>query len=47
MSSEDRYTGRDPMYGLQEMVGLPYYYPYTSGDEVISLKFTGAVAFVE
>ncbi|MBM3619479.1 MAG: hypothetical protein FJX20_02220 [Alphaproteobacteria bacterium] len=46
-ASEDRYTVLDPMYGLQEMVGLPFYYPYTSGDEVISLKFTGAVAFVE
>jgi hypothetical protein len=46
-SSEDRYTVLDPMYGLQEMVGLPYYYPYTSDEEVVSLKFTGAVAFVE
>lgn len=45
--SEDRYTVLDPFYGLQEMVGLPYYYPTTSETDPPSLKFTGACAFFE
>jgi hypothetical protein len=46
-SSEDKYTILDPFYGLQEMVGLPFYYPDTTEPDPPSLKFSGAVAFVE
>jgi hypothetical protein len=46
-SSEDKYTILAPFYGLQEMVGLPFYYPDTSEADPPSLKFSGAVAFVE
>lgn len=46
-SSEDKYTILDPFYGLQEMVGLPFYYPDTTEADPPSLKFSGAVAFIE
>jgi hypothetical protein len=46
-SASDSYTILDPFYGLQEMTGLPYYYPDTSEADPPSLKFSGAVAFVE
>jgi len=46
-SREDRYTLLDPMYGLQEMSGLPFYYPDSAENPPPELKFSGAVAFVE
>lgn len=46
-SSTDTYTILDPFYGLQEMTGLPYYYPDTTEADPPSLKFSGAVAFIE
>ena len=41
-TSGDTYTLLDPCFGLQEMSGMPFYYP-TNDD---SLEFTGAVALL-
>jgi hypothetical protein len=43
----DKYTILDPFYGLQEMAGMPYYYPTTSETDPPSLKFTGAIISVD
>ena len=48
-SSSDKVTILDPFYGLQEVtsVSLPFYYPDTTEADPPSLKFSGAVAFIE
>lgn len=45
--ANDQYTILDPMYGLNEMSGLPFYYPFSDEDPPPELKFTGAIAYVE
>ncbi len=44
--SADSYTLLDPYFGLQEMTGLPFYYPDTTEPDQPSLQFTGAVALL-
>lgn len=48
-TSSGNITILDPFYGLQEIgaVSLPFYYPTTDETDPPSLKFSGAVAFVE
>lgn len=48
-TSSDKITILDPYYGLQEVtaISMPFYYPDTSETDPPSLKFTGAIAFVE
>jgi hypothetical protein len=43
----DKYTVLDPYYGLQEIGGMPFYYPYTTEPDPPSLKFTGAILTVD
>jgi hypothetical protein len=42
----DTYTLLDPYFGLQEMSGMPFYYPNTDEPDQPSLQFTGAVALL-
>ena len=42
----DSYTLLDPYFGLQEMSGMPFYYPVTDEPDQPSLQFTGAVAML-
>jgi predicted double-glycine peptidase len=46
--SKDKYTILDPFYGMQQIAGgLPFYLPDTDEADPPSLRFTGAVAFIE